>query len=336
MKPIFLSLALLVSLAGCSGGGGDATPAATPAATSAPESNSATPRQPETSTAILGAEAAVETEAEPLTRYGVFELKIVVPGADKVTPTHLGDNRSVAGTWRRVVEAPELGDEVYPFVWHWGGKLDLGFEKLLPVNRPPTRFGMLLSHYNGRYLAGKLDFRTLVPACELIESYILDTKNDRLTPFTGVVLDLNKRGEVTGSLDVGGCNWPEQRAFYWDGEIFKRIPDDTLNSAGLRLRNGTVEGVGGYFEVPEWDTVFVWDLATDIVTHYLPGDPAGPSFEPDPLPDAATLHEQINEDDPWFGRLTFTLVRDVGPDGCILVEGCSSEGCGSFLLIPPQ
>ncbi len=51
---------------------------------------------------------------------------------------------------------------------------------------------------------------------------------------------------------------------------------------------------------------------------------------------AARLHEQINEDDPWFGRLTFTRVNDVGPDGCILVQGCSLEGCGSFLLIPPQ
>ena len=80
----------------------------------------------------------------------------------------------------------------------------------------------------------------------------------------------------------------------------------------------------------------MWDLATGIVTHYLPGDPAGPSFDPEPLPDAATLHEQINEDDFWFGRLTFTRVRDVGRDGCILVEGCSIEGCGSFLLIPPQ
>ena len=88
MKLTIVSVVLLVSLAACSGGGGDATPAAA----SAPESNSAPPTQPGTSTANFGSEAPVPTapDPEPLTRYSVYEIDIAIPGADTVTPTHLG------------------------------------------------------------------------------------------------------------------------------------------------------------------------------------------------------------------------------------------------------
>ncbi len=337
MKLTIVSVVLLVSLAACSGGGGDATPAEA----SAPESNSAPPTQPGTSTPNFGSEAPVPTapDPEPLTRYSVYEIDIAIPGADTVTPTHLGsDDRSIAGTWSRKIEDGPFGDpyyDIYPFVQPWGGKTEIGFEEIEPMGE-----NMLVSHYEGRFLAGAYAYKLPVGSCAPQESYILDTKKDRVTPVGGAVRYLNKKGEAAGSLGGDPICFPlGETAFYWNGEIFKTIPDQTAGSHGFRLRDGKVEGVQGDlgFDDPStWETVFVWDLATGIVTHYLPGDPAGPSFDPEPLPDAATLHEQIDEEDFWFGRLTFTRVRDVGRDGCILVEGCSIDGCGSFLLIPPQ
>ena len=314
-----------------------------PAATSAPASTSATQG---TSAANLRAEAPAPTpplvapselEPKPPIRYGVVEIKIVVPGADTVTPTHLGDDRSIAGSWRRF--SSDMDDDVYPFLWRWGGKTEFGFEKFLPAGYPES-LSMYLTHYEGRYFAGAFRCKAYCGACVSDQSFILDTKNKLYTIFDGFPYDLNKRGEATGALGGNPCADPGEvsRAFYWNGEIFESIPDQTPDSVGRRLRDGKVEGFGGpTIESPTYpDTFFVWDLPTGIVTHYLPGDPAGPSFELDPLPDHATLHEQINDDDPWFGRLTFNFVRDVGPDGCILVEGCWNEGCGSFLLIPPQ
>jgi hypothetical protein len=339
MKLPRMSLALIVFLGACGGGGESDDPTASTTAPSMPA-----PSAPVTGTSKASnaepphALVAASDDSEPAVRYGVYEIKITIPGADTVTPTHLGDDRSIAGIWR--TEPDPLNQYRYdlaPFIQPWGGETEVGFENLLEGFFAGNN--MSVDHYDGRYLAGEVFSPYPVGACAPRSSYLLDTETRRVTTaFDGFVYDVNNRGEAVGSSASDPiCEPLYGLAFFWNGEKFRAIPDGTQGSAGLRLRNGVVEGVGSGFYLGDeeyWDTVFRWDLATGIVTHYLPEDPAGPSFAPESRPDPGTLHEQINEADDWFGRLSFTLVRDVGPDGCILVEGCSIEGCGSFLLIP--
>jgi hypothetical protein len=280
--------------------------------------------------------------------YSVDEIVIQLPNAKA---WYLGDDGSVAGDWT-TFDATEWREYVDGsiFVLKPDGTLrnfaDLESEPASSMNEAESVSSMneRLAHYEGHFAAGYMYPRHTVGVGVAPESYILDAEAETVSlTFLGYVSQLLSSGEAVGTDGLGTFFPLSDRAFYWNGELMRTVPfihDAQLTgSRAWQIRDGKIYGTIGFGDAPEdQEQVFVWHLmktGPDVVMVYPPGDP-NYSIEPDPeLPAADSLHELIDKEDWWFGRLTFTSVLDVNSQGLLLAEGCAIEGCASFVLSPP-
>jgi hypothetical protein len=254
---------------------------------------------------------------------------------------YLGDDGSVAGDWT-TFDATEWQEYVDGSIFLLKPNDTLrNFADL--EGEPVSAMNEWLGHYEGHFAAGYMYYRHAVGVGVPAESYILDTEAETVSvTFPGYVSQLLSSGKAVGTEGLGSSFPSSDRAFYWNGELMHTVPfihDAQLTgSRALQIRDGKIYGTIGFGDTPEeQEQVFVWHImetGPDVVMVYPLGDP-NYSIEPEPeLPPADTLHELIDVDDWWFGRLTFTRVRDVNSQGMILAEGCAMEACASFVLSP--
>lgn len=359
-RATILILTFLVTA--CGGGGDDADPAPVQAAPpiAASPSEAPPPASPAAPPATLADEPetppanepppTVEPDSEPR-GYSVFEIDIDIPGAEQISVTHLGDDGSIAGSWRRGdilctgdCLSGHPGVEGYAFVLELDGTL-LNFDEL--EDEKHTLFPNFdVSHYEGEYLAGgKYVSQIIGGGCvPQAGSYILNVGTERLVQFNGVVNDLLSSGLAAGTLGYDPCFPFFARAFYWNGELVNHPPNsefagepipDNSCSHGVRLHDGKIYG-GTACAGPElgWDTVFEWDIATGVVNHYLPGDSRVQLEEPGHGVEASTLDDLVDADEELKGWVTYTEVLDVNALGWILAKGTTVAGDKVFVLAP--
>lgn len=359
-------MAFVLFLAACGGDDSDPAPAATaqasvpppPVATPVPSPEPQPPPAATNPPAVppppIEPDPPTEPEPEPETPeqpveppvvpppagYSVRELVIELPDAQ---PRFLGDDDSVAGV-QRTEEVEEWGTRIHSsiFVLQPDGAL----RHFDGVDANGAWLGSeALAYYEGHYAAGQTVHPPFIGVLVGPESYILDTDAGALAlRFDGIINQLLSSGAAVGTE---GANWSlplTDRAFYWNGDLMRTVPfvhdAQDIGSRALQLRDAKIYGtIGRGGEPDEQEQVFVWHLmetGPDVVMVYPLGHPEY-SIEPEPeLPEPDSLHELIDEDDWWFGRVTFTHVHDVNAQGAILADGCTIAGCGSFVLSPPQ
>lgn len=315
-----------------------------------PEPEPETPEQP------------VEPPVEPAPR-GYSVREIVLPSLD-MYPALIGDDGSVAGTksfeqitdWQTgeiITEGDGFRQTITSLFVLWPdgtlrdfGELETDLDEL--ETGSDWWHNEALSYYEGRFAAGSLVPGTYVGVMVGPEAYVLDTEAAAYSlRLKGRINQLLSNGDAIGTE---GANWSlpsADRAVYWNGDVLQTVPgidhDDLfLGSRALQMRDEKIYGTLGredsdYLE--DQALVFVWHLMTtgpDVVMIYPVGHPEFSIEAPPEKPEAETLHELIDEDDWWFGRVTFTHVHDVNAQGEILADGCTIAGCGSFVLAPPQ
>lgn len=312
-----------------------------PTETSPPPLSPPAEPEPETETP----EQPVEPPVEPAPRgYSVREIHVDLPNAQAL---FLGDDSSVAGNWQNdfVTFEPTLGS-----FWVLGvdGALR-DFNEVQPDFNSAVwiEANESLRDYKGRFASG-----TFWPALPVgvgvgQASFTMDTQAAEFDLLVdGRIAQLEATGEAVGTQ--GHWLFPlSDRAFYWNGDALRTVPnidhDDLfLGSRALQMRDRKIYGTLGREDsdaLEDQSLVFVWHLMTtgpDVVMVYPVGHPEFSLEAPPEKPEAETLHELIDEEDFWFGRVTFTHVHDVNAQGEILADGCTIAGCGSFVLAPPQ
>lgn len=269
--------------------------------------------------------------------YSVRELVIDLPNA---RPVKLGDDGSVAGD-SQTGDRSQTPFDSSLFILQPDGVL----QHFDDVQGGEDWFdNPLLSHYEGPYAAGQLVSSLPIGVGVARQGYVFDVGAEAYSlQLEGFVNQLLATGRAVGTQGANTILPQEDRAFYWNGELLRTVPfihDAQLTgSRALQIRDGKIYGTIGFNDAPEeQEQVFVWhlmDTGPDVVMVYPPGDPNFELEPPQELPPADTLHELIDEDDWWFGRLTFTQVHDVNSQGEILAEGCAIEDCAYFVLSPP-
>lgn len=343
-------LLLTLLLTAC---GGDSDPAAVQAAQPepftavTPPPGAPPPATPPPATETLPVETPPAAPAEPPQEpptvepqpkgYSVKELVIDLPNA---RPTKLGDDGSVAGD-SRTGDRWQTPFESSIFVLQSDGTLH-DYEDV--EGGTDWWDNALLSHYEGRHAAGQLVSSSEVGVGVGPESYVFDVDAEVYSlRIEGLVNQLLATGKAVGTQGPSPILPQEDRAFYWNGELLRTVPfihdAQVTGSRALQIRDEKIYGTIGFSDSPEeQEQVFVWHLmetGPDVVMVYPPGDPNFTLEPPQELPPADTLHEVIDEDDWWYGRLTFTEVHDVNSQGEILAEGCAIEDCAFFVLSPP-